>query len=242
MKTASIKLFILRAIMILSGGFFLYAAILEVSASSHNNGAQSTSAQSAPITYTDTVDQSTKVLPRNKNAATSSTRTGSPQAKTLPAPRVDNSKDPLRNVQSILVHLDATGQLSPYHFPHDGENIEYVVFYLASGGCSRCKAFSPRLVQTYNNLKRENNNFEIVLVDYDRSEVDMVNYMRRESMRFPAVQYDLRKQAAITNMYQGITIPILVIMDRKGNVRYTNANNALRTADDVLTDLARLVK
>lgn len=63
--------------------------------------------------------------------------------------------------------------------------------------CGPCRAFTPQLVKTYNKLKEEGKNFEILFLSSDRDEKSMMEYY--ETMPWLTLPYgDARKKRLST--------------------------------------------
>ena len=67
--------------------------------------------------------------------------------------------------------------------------VKYWAFYYSASWCPPCRAFTPDLVSFYNDFKPSHPDFELIFVNDDRSEDDMLNYMKGDSMPWPAVWY-----------------------------------------------------
>eukprot|EP00475_Leptophrys_vorax_P028512 TRINITY_DN4129_c0_g1_i4.p2 TRINITY_DN4129_c0_g1~~TRINITY_DN4129_c0_g1_i4.p2 ORF type:complete len:162 (-),score=44.79 TRINITY_DN4129_c0_g1_i4:122-607(-) len=106
----------------------------------------------------------------------------------------------------------------------DGKEVELstlkgkvVGLYFSAHWCPPCRRFTPELVSTYNTLKKENKNFEVVFVSCDNSEHEFMEYFM--SMGWLAVPFDdanRRKNVAQHFGVQGI--PCLVIIGEDGQV------------------------
>jgi nucleoredoxin len=97
--------------------------------------------------------------------------------------------------------------------------ISYVAFYYSASWCPPCRAFTPSLVQFYNEFKPSHPNFELIFVNDDRSEDDMLNYMKGDAMPWPAVWFaDIRNPDLNARQFCGSGIPDLVLVDSSGNV------------------------
>jgi thiol-disulfide isomerase/thioredoxin len=86
----------------------------------------------------------------------------------------------------------------------------YLAVYHGASWCGPCQAFSPRLCDFYNASTKQRDRFQLLMVNYDRSEPDMAGYMREHKMAFPAV---MREHAGDWGVSTGQGIPNLVIID-----------------------------
>ncbi len=62
--------------------------------------------------------------------------------------------------------------------------------YFSASWCPPCRAFTPTLVRTYEDMIREGKLFAIVLVPSDRSEADAMSYMRNYNMPWLALRFN----------------------------------------------------
>jgi thiol-disulfide isomerase/thioredoxin len=86
----------------------------------------------------------------------------------------------------------------------------YLAVYHGAGWCAPCQQFSPLLAEFYHDADKTKLRFQLVMVDYDRSDADMIAYMRQHRMEFPAVR---RSEAGAWGAATGSGIPNLIIID-----------------------------
>ncbi|HXQ80365.1 MAG TPA: thioredoxin-like domain-containing protein [Opitutaceae bacterium] len=86
----------------------------------------------------------------------------------------------------------------------------YLAVYHGAGWCGPCQRFSPELAEFYHSADRSARRFQLVMVNYDRSEDDMLACMRQHKMEFPAV---IRGSAGAWGRATGNGIPNLIIID-----------------------------
>jgi nucleoredoxin len=99
------------------------------------------------------------------------------------------------------------------------EGVKYYAFYYSASWCPPCRTFTPDLVSFYRSFKPFHREFELIFVDLDHNQDDMLNYMRSDSMRWPAVWYaDIDNSEIEAKKYCGPGIPCLVLVDDKGRV------------------------
>ena len=99
------------------------------------------------------------------------------------------------------------------------KDVKYWAFYYSASWCPPCRAFTPRLVDFYNNFKKSHPNFELIFVNYDQTEDDMLAYMKTDEMTWPAVRFsDIDDQRLAAKKYCGSGIPCLVLTDTNGKV------------------------
>jgi thiol-disulfide isomerase/thioredoxin len=86
----------------------------------------------------------------------------------------------------------------------------YLAVYHGAGWCGPCQRFSPHLAEFYHDADKTKLRFQLVMVNYDRSDEDMVAYMRQHKMEFPATT---RREAGRWAASTGNGIPNLIIID-----------------------------
>jgi thiol-disulfide isomerase/thioredoxin len=95
----------------------------------------------------------------------------------------------------------------------------YTVLYFSAGWCIDCRRFSPSLVSAYDAQQKGGNRFEVLLLTRDKSESDMLRYMRHTKMNWPALAFDKVAGADdLKKFYSGAGIPCLTVIDQKGAV------------------------
>jgi len=142
-----------------------------------------------------------------------------------------------------LMVLGADGQ--PKAFDNAKlSGIQYVAFYYSASWCPPCRAFTPSLVQFYNQFKPSHPNFELIFVNHDRSDGDMLSYMKGDAMPWPAVWFaDLQNGDLNPNQFCGRGIPDLVLVDANGSVLSDSFSwGSYLGPQHVVEDIQRMVK
>jgi len=121
------------------------------------------------------------------------------------------------------------------------KDVKYWAFYYSASWCPPCRAFTPKLVEFYNQFKSKHPNFELIFVNHDQSEDDMLNYMKTDVMPWPAVQFDAIERLK-ANQYCGEGIPDLVLVDANGKVLSDSFHGADYVGpEQVIEDIKKLV-
>ncbi len=95
---------------------------------------------------------------------------------------------------------------------------KYFLFYFSAHWCPPCRAFTPKLVDFYNQTKPTHPELEVVFMSSDRSEEDMKAYMIEAKMPWTAVKFSKIESMKKINAYAGSGIPCVVVVDAQGNV------------------------
>jgi len=90
--------------------------------------------------------------------------------------------------------------------------------YFSAHWCPPCRAFTPKLVDFYNVLKKEEKSFEIVFVSLDRNRKAMYHYMKDTDMPWLALPHGDKRQKKLSSKYNVRGIPKLVILNKGGEL------------------------
>ncbi len=115
-----------------------------------------------------------------------------------------------------LLHMEG-GALRPV-VPARLAGVKFYAFYFSASWCAPCKQFTPELIDAYGKIRAVYPEFEVVLVNRDRSPAEMFSYMRDDKMPWPALRWTDIAGAAAINRYAGAGIPDLVLVDENGKV------------------------
>ena len=96
-------------------------------------------------------------------------------------------------------------------------NTSVIGIYFASPGCPACGAFTPLLVNAYDQLRDEGRSFEVVLVTGGISEQSLFDYMAGSGMAWLAVSSQSSEGDALAQRYDVQWVPTLVIIDGTAN-------------------------
>lgn len=95
---------------------------------------------------------------------------------------------------------------------------KYFAVYFSASWCGPCKAFTPDLVNWYQQKKPAHPEFELIFVSNDNDEDSMAAYMTEDKMPWPALKYSkIRTNKSLTQL-AGTGIPCLVFIDADGKV------------------------
>jgi len=135
----------------------------------------------------------------------------------------------LLSTVSIILSTTAEDAVRPSFLPKKLEDFrgkkmdsselagKYIGLYFSASWCAPCRAFTPKLKE-FRNTHFEDG-FEVVLVNFDRSNTDKRRYIRNAGMEWPSVPGARRKTSkTLSEAYQVKGYPTLIILDPRGNV------------------------
>lgn len=100
-------------------------------------------------------------------------------------------------------------------------NTFHFAFYYSASWCGPCQRFTPKLIEGYKKLKEQYPDFELIFVSSDHNEKEMIRYMVKHQMPWPAVRYKDIDDSV--NKWAGQSIPWLVGVDQLGIGETSNA-------------------
>jgi hypothetical protein len=97
--------------------------------------------------------------------------------------------------------------------------------YFASAGCSACGAFTPLLVDAYQQWREEERSFEVVLVSLGITDSTLFGYMTDWEMPWLAVSSQSSQANALVQTYNVRWVPTLVVIDGAGRTVSMNGRD-----------------
>jgi thiol-disulfide isomerase/thioredoxin len=117
----------------------------------------------------------------------------------------------------------------------------YTILYFGAGWCPDCRRFSPNLVAAYDGQPAGAHRFEVLLLSRDKSAESMLQFMRSEKMKWPALAFDKIPSAQdLQSYYSGHGIPCLTVIDAAGTIVLQSKDD--QDANEVLQALQNLLK
>jgi len=118
-------------------------------------------------------------------------------------------------LQGKLVTPTDTGFVA--YAPEKATSHDFYVLYFSASWCPTSKNTTPRIVDLYKKERERHQNFEFVFISSDRSEEEMLQYMRGYRMIWPALKFDKKMVAPALLKPAGRGIPCVVVLDSEGN-------------------------
>lgn len=94
-------------------------------------------------------------------------------------------------------------------------------FYFSAHWCPPCRNFTPKLIELYNQCRKEGKSFEVIFCSADHSEEEFSSYY--SSMPWAAVEYGNEKREEIMHQFHVSGIPRLCIYSPSGKLIDDNA-------------------
>lgn len=108
---------------------------------------------------------------------------------------------------------------------------KFIGLYFSAGWCPPCRAFTPRLVEFRNAHAGEN--FEVVFVSFDKSNMEKRKYVRKAEMPWPSIRGAGRREARqLSRRFQIEGLPTLVIISPDGQIVSMNGRQDIMSAPD----------
>jgi len=118
---------------------------------------------------------------------------------------------------------------------------KYVALYFSAHLCPPCRAFTPKLIDWYQNQSGSADQFEIVFVSSDRSEEGMEDHMKETGMPWPAVDFKKIQRSGIRK-FAGSGTPCLVLIGPDGSVvSHSFQGETYVGSSRVLADLEKIL-
>lgn len=96
-----------------------------------------------------------------------------------------------------------------------------VGLYFSSSTCRGCLVFSRILVPMRD---RYADQFEVVLLGFDKSHAEMLDYMKNYEMKWLAIPWDHPARLAVKEHFAVSIIPTMIVLDSRGRVLTTDGH------------------
>lgn len=109
----------------------------------------------------------------------------------------------------------------PDKVPHTVlDDVPIVALYFSAHWCGPCKLFTPKLIEFYNEVNKNEKKLEIILVSGDNDEEEFEKYYGK--MPWLAVEFD-DVLDEVMEKYPSGSIPKLTILNKDGTVKIEDA-------------------
>ncbi|VGO15562.1 Thiol-disulfide oxidoreductase ResA [Pontiella desulfatans] len=104
--------------------------------------------------------------------------------------------------------------------------------YFSAHWCPPCRAFTPELVKFHKKMQQKDKPFEIVFVSSDREKAAMYEYMEDMDMPWLALPFGDDHKGALSSKYGVRGIPMLVIINKDGELITKNGRGDVSSKGD----------
>ncbi|NBS14164.1 MAG: hypothetical protein EBT57_05045 [Verrucomicrobia bacterium] len=129
------------------------------------------------------------------------------------------------------------GKAEPYK---STDKPKFTAVYYSAHWCPPCRAFTPKLVEWYNQFHPKHKKFELVFASSDKDEKAMLEYMSEMKMPWPAVKFGEKKESGL-DKYASDGIPYLVLIDAEGKDLTGKPGNEWQSPTEVLQQIEKIV-
>jgi len=130
------------------------------------------------------------------------------------------------------------GKALPYK--KEGATPKFTAIYYSAHWCPPCRAFTPKLVEWYNEFKPKHKDFELVFASSDKDENAMLEYMTETKMPWPAIRFSDKKESGV-DKYGSDGIPYLVLINAEGKNLTGTPGNEWQHPAELLKKIENIV-
>lgn len=109
-------------------------------------------------------------------------------------------------------------------------NNKYIAIYFSAKWCGPCKQFTPKLVDFYN--KVDKNNFELLFISLDKNLNEFNMYFNE--MPWLSIPFDKNNSESLSEMFNIDGIPTLQLYDNYGNLISTYGKDIVSNYENIL--------
>ncbi|KAI3698482.1 hypothetical protein L2E82_42057 [Cichorium intybus] len=141
--------------------------------------------------------------------------------------KTEKAKQESQTLESVLV----SGDLD-YVIGKDGNKVrvsdlvgKHVLLYFSAHWCPPCRAFTPKLVETYHEIKKKHEDFEVVFISSDRDKDSFVEYY--DTMPWLALPFGDKRKQSLSRLFKVNGIPLLAALGPTGKTVTTEARGLI---------------
>lgn len=109
-------------------------------------------------------------------------------------------------------------------------NNKYIAIYFSAKWCGPCKQFTPKLVNFYN--KVDKNNFELLFISLDKNLNEFNMYFNE--MPWLSIPFDKNNSESLSELFNIDGIPTLQLYDNYGNLISTYGKDIVLNYENIL--------
>ncbi|KAK2977507.1 hypothetical protein RJ640_016135 [Escallonia rubra] len=140
---------------------------------------------------------------------------------------IEKAKREAQTLESILVSGDCDFVLG-----NDGAKIpvsdlvgKNILLYFSAHWCPPCRAFMPKLIEVYQNIKARDDAFEVIFISSDRDQTSFNDYF--SGMPWLALPFGDKRKESLGRLFKVRGIPMLVAIGPTGKTVTTEARDLI---------------
>ena len=102
---------------------------------------------------------------------------------------------------------------------------KHVLIYFSAHWCGPCRAFTPKLIETYNKIKAKESAFEVIFVSSDPDQASFNDYY--SDMPWLALPFGDEREAFLSRRFKVVGIPCLVATGPDGTTITTETQGLI---------------
>ncbi|KAI3812473.1 hypothetical protein L1987_17183 [Smallanthus sonchifolius] len=141
--------------------------------------------------------------------------------------KIEKARLEAQTLESVLV----SGDLD-FVVGKDGAKIpvsdlvgKYILLYFSAHWCPPCRAFTPKLVETYNEIKSKHDAFEVIFISSDRDQASYDEYYA--TMPWLALPYNDKRKQSLSRIFKVSGIPLLAALGPTGKTITTETRGLI---------------
>ena len=107
------------------------------------------------------------------------------------------------------------------------KSADVIGIYFSAHWCPPCRAFSPKLVKAFNQMKKNGDSIAIVFASSDRSEDALFEYMNDVKMPWFAMKFGATENQTLSKKYGVRGIPMLIFINKEGKLITKNGRSLI---------------
>nr|XP_043606597.1 probable nucleoredoxin 1 [Erigeron canadensis] len=141
--------------------------------------------------------------------------------------KLEKARHEAQTLESVLVSgdLDFVVGKDGVKIPVSDLVGKYILLYFSAHWCPPCRAFTPKLVETYHEIKAKHDAFEVIFISSDRDQASFDEYY--SSMPWLALPFGDKRKQSLGRLFKVNGIPLLVALGPTGKTITTEARGVI---------------
>ncbi|XP_071692673.1 probable nucleoredoxin 1 [Rutidosis leptorrhynchoides] len=141
--------------------------------------------------------------------------------------KIEKARLEAQTLESVLVSDDLNFVLGK-----DGSKIlvsdlvgKYILLYFSAHWCPPCRAFTPKLVETYKEIKSKHEAFEVIFISSDKDQESYEDYY--STMPWLSLPFGDKRKQSLSRLFKVNGIPLLAALGPTGKTITTEARGLI---------------